>query len=216
METSSCTDLWDYAGLDAAECDDIADLLRSLDPAAWGAPSLCESWLVRDVIGHIISIGEVNLFTTPFSVIRHGFFVDIWLERSAIRRAQGRSRGELISAWDRHRPGTGLERVRPQSAMLYEHFVHHQDIRRPLGLTRSFRPSVLLALLDLAPRWGGRIRSKQRAAGLRLDATDVDWSHGEGPLIRGSAEAILLVLAGRHRVIDELEGDGLGALRTRR
>ena len=50
----------DYAQLDSEECNEIASLLRSLHPDEWEAPSLCERWRVRDVVGHLISLGEVN------------------------------------------------------------------------------------------------------------------------------------------------------------
>jgi hypothetical protein len=45
-------------------------------------------------------------------------------------------------------------RLRPDSGTLWEHFVHHQDIRRPLGLRRPFPP---------ASRGVGMTKSAQRA-----------------------------------------------------
>lgn len=35
-----------------AERTDLADLLATLTPAQWEAPSLCEDWRVRDVVAH--------------------------------------------------------------------------------------------------------------------------------------------------------------------
>ena len=52
-------------------------------------------------------------------------------------------------------------------------------------------------------------------AGLRLVATDVEWSHGDGPEVRGPGEAILLALTGRPAVLDELVGEGVATLRER-
>ena len=46
-------------------------------------------------------------------------------------------------------------------------------------------------------------------------APDVTWSHGEGPEVQGPGESILLALAGRPVVLDELTGDGLATLRSR-
>jgi hypothetical protein len=54
-------------------------------------------------------------------------------------------------------------------------------------------------------------RAKRRVAGLRLEATDVDWSHGAGPLVRGPGEALLLAMLGRGQAVDDLEGDGRAA-----
>ena len=179
------------------------------------APSLCDRWRVRDVVGHLILLGEVNPATAPISLIRFGLSIDRWLGGRAIRRADEHPRGELILAWDLQLPRTGLARFRTDASLLYEHVVHHQDVRRPLRRPRQISTETLLALLDLAPWRNGAIGSKKRAAGLRLEATDVDWSHGEGPGVRGSAEAILLALAGRGIALDELEGDGLTILRSR-
>ena len=145
----------DYARLDSDECNEIAGLLQSLYPDEWEAPSLCERWRVRDVVGHLISLGEVNPATVPISLIRHGFSTDRWLSELAIRRADGRTRGELILAWDLQLPSTGLTRFRTEPFMLYEHVVHHQDIRRPLRRPRQIPVQTLLALLGLG-RSGAR------------------------------------------------------------
>jgi hypothetical protein len=45
-------------------------------------------------------------------------------------------------------------------------------------------------------------------------ATDMDWTAGDGPEVRGSGEALLLVMAGRlEAVLSELTGAGLTLLR---
>lgn len=54
-----------------------------------------------------------------------------------------------------------------------------------------------------------------RVAGLRLVATDVDWSHGDGPAVTGTGEGILLADSGRPAGLEHLDGEGVGALRER-
>jgi hypothetical protein len=54
-----------------------------------------------------------------------------------------------------------------------------------------------------------------RAKGLRLEATDLDWRAGEGPLVTGKGEAIVMALAGRPQVLQELSGDGVDILKAR-
>ncbi|WP_280234759.1 hypothetical protein [Nocardia cyriacigeorgica] len=51
--------------------------------------------------------------------------------------------------------------------------------------------------------------------GLRFEATDLDWTHGSGPIISGPAEALLLALSGRTPALDRLHGDGVPILRAR-
>jgi uncharacterized protein (TIGR03083 family) len=109
----------------------------------------------------------------------------------------------------------GIVRVTPARQLLVDQMVHHQDVRRPLGLAREIPGDRLRAALEAAPAVAGPVRAKKRAAGLRLEATDVDWSTGTGPVVRGTGEALLLALTGRQVALAELEGDGVAVLRQR-
>jgi hypothetical protein len=44
-------------------------------------------------------------------------------------------------------------------------------------------------------------------SGVRLEATDLDWSHGAGAPVRGLAQHLLLVVCGRRLPPGLLEGD---------
>jgi hypothetical protein len=57
--------------------------------------------------------------------------------------------------------------------------------------------------------------SRKRARGLRLVATDLPWSAGAGPEVRGPAEALYMALNGRTGAIDQLTGDGVPVLAGR-
>ena len=94
--------------------------------------------------------------------------------------------------------------------------MHGQDIRRPLGLPHQLTPDALRVSLDFLV--GGRavgFTPKSRPAGLRFEATDLGWSWGDGPLVHGPAEAVMLALCGRVAALPDLDGDGLPEL-TRR
>jgi hypothetical protein len=54
-----------------------------------------------------------------------------------------------------------------------------------------------------------------RVRDVRLVATDVDWTFGRGPEVRGTAEALLMAVAGRRTVADELTGPGRERLARR-
>lgn len=92
--------------------------------------------------------------------------------------------------------------------------IHHEDIRRALGLPRAAPASRLPVVLDFA-LGAPTLPVKKNARGLRLIATDIDWSTGDGPEITGSGEALLMSLAGRPQAVDELAGAGLETLRSR-
>jgi uncharacterized protein (TIGR03083 family) len=99
--------------------------------------------------------------------------------------------------------------------VLLDRLVHHQDIRRALGHERRIPDERLVAVLEDTPRLGSVFRAKRRTEGLRLVATDVDWSWGDGPEVRGPGEALLLTMLGRSQPLPELDGDGLVTFRPR-
>ena len=58
------------------------------------------------------------------------------------------------------------------------------------------------------------VAAKKTIAGLRLRATDADWSHGSGPEVAGPMVALLMAMATRP-LMDSLSGDGVDILRGR-
>jgi uncharacterized protein (TIGR03083 family) len=93
--------------------------------------------------------------------------------------------------------------------------VHHQDIRRPLGRPRSIPEERLVAALDATPRLRSVFGARHRTRGLRFEATDVDWSWGDGPVVSGPGEALLLAMLGRSVAADDCDGPGLATFRER-
>jgi hypothetical protein len=90
---------------------------------------------------------------------------------------------------------------------LTDGMIHQQDIRRSVGLPRTIDPKRLRTALDFA-RFAPTIRGAWRARGVRLVATDLDWACGKGREVRGSGEALLMVMAGRRAALDDLDGPG--------
>ena len=62
---------------------------------------------------------------------------------------------------------------------------------------------------------GDRDDVKRRSAGLRFVATDIDWSAGDGPEVRGPTMSLILGMVGRRAALDDLDGPGLDTLRSR-
>jgi uncharacterized protein (TIGR03083 family) len=92
--------------------------------------------------------------------------------------------------------------------------IHHQDIRRVLGRPRTIAAHRIAPVLDFALT-APTLPAKKNAKGLRLTATDVDWSSGAGPEVRGPGEALLMAIAGRAPSLNELTGPGLPTLQAR-
>jgi hypothetical protein len=59
------------------------------------------------------------------------------------------------------------------------------------------------------------LRSRRRAAGILLRASDVAWSSGTGPEVTGPLASLILAITGRAAALDDLAGDGLAVLRRR-
>ena len=98
---------------------------------------------------------------------------------------------------------------------LTDNMIHQQDIRRPLGLARTIPAERLGVALDFV-RYAPTIRGAWRVRGLRLVATDLDWTHGKGgPELRGAAEALLMTMAGRPNALLDLVGPGVPVLAAR-
>ncbi len=92
--------------------------------------------------------------------------------------------------------------------------IHHQDIRRPLGLPRTIPPERLRYVLDRTPT-NPRLGAWRRIRGLRLRATDIDWSRGSGAEVVGPGEALLMAISGRRGIVGELDGPGRAILAAR-
>jgi uncharacterized protein (TIGR03083 family) len=99
--------------------------------------------------------------------------------------------------------------------MLVDMVCHSADIRRPTGVTRSVPEATLLAVADTAMRIGFPIQAKKRIAGLRMSATDFDWSTGHGPAVAGPLASLILVMAGRKAPLEDLRGEGMQTIQAR-
>jgi uncharacterized protein (TIGR03083 family) len=208
----------DYDGLRLQEMAAISELLHELRPEEWDVPSVCDGWRVRDVIGHMCLGYTTPMPTMVAKIGRYGFNVPKASREESITYASARSPEELLGVFDTiHRDNVrkGISKVIKPGEGLVDHTIHHQDIRRPLHRPRTVPPDRLVAALGVIPGLGGFVGAKKRVQGLRLVATDVEWSAGAGPEVRGPGEAILLAASGRQVALPELDGDGVATLRAR-
>jgi len=81
------------------------------------------------------------------------------------------------------------------AAMLVDTVCHSADIRRPLGITKTIPEETLVEVADTLEGANFPLGTKKRIAGLRLVATDIAWSTGDGPAVEGPAESLNLVMA---------------------
>lgn len=204
----------DHRRLHDEENADFSALLHELEPAEWERPSLCEGWRVRDVVGHILYGNELRLWTLPWKLARFGFSSDRSGKHYSIRRAEGRAPQELVRDFDRRDPWAGTCKVFPPKLTLLDRLTHHQDIRRALGRPRIIPEERLVAVLDATPQLGSVFGARKRTKGLRFEATDVDWSWGDGPIVTGPGEALVMGMLGRTPALADCSGEGLERFRS--
>jgi MDMPI C-terminal domain len=75
--------------------------------------------------------------------------------------------------------------------------------------------ATLLPVADMVKRIGFPIHGKKRIAGMRMSATDADWSAGSGASVEGPLASLILVMAGRKPPLEDLSGAGTHTLRAR-
>jgi uncharacterized protein (TIGR03083 family) len=195
-----------------AERGDIRRLLAQLTPEQWAWDSLCSGWTVRDLVAHLAGWDDVLLYRSRREHLAALFrFAALYASSLGSmnvvnRRIQRRTRhldpaslascfgvddgADLKWLFDGTNPG----------AHLAEYVIHHQDIRVPLGLAGHPEPDRLRGALEGVRQLPGvRVHAWRRLRRETLEATDIDWRRGRGPVHRMSGEAILMSLAGRTR-----------------
>ncbi|MFE5335957.1 maleylpyruvate isomerase family mycothiol-dependent enzyme [Isoptericola sp. NPDC056573] len=196
-----------------AERAALADELGGLDDAAWVAPSLCGEWSVQDVVAHLTAGASTGRWAWLRSIAGARFDAGVHNDRR-LAEHRGATPAETLARFRAVTTST----VAPSghtAAWLGEVVVHGQDVRTPLGLPRA--PS-LAATTAVARFFVGRdftVPGRSVARGLRLEATDGPFAHGDGPPVRGTTLALVMALAGRPAFCDQLTGEGLPRVRER-
>lgn len=208
----------DYEGLLWAESADLGSLLDELEDAEFDRASLCDGWRVRDVVSHMLVGHTTPMVSMVALVARNGFNVPKASRTESAAYGSAHSPAEIRAGWRGMVEGRvmkGISKVITKKEGFVDHLIHHQDIRRPLGRSRTIAPDRLVAALDAMPTIGGFVKSKERMRGLAWRAADVDWSFGDGPEVSGPAEALILLSSGRRAPMGEVTGDGVTTLNER-
>ncbi|MGH3357481.1 MAG: maleylpyruvate isomerase family mycothiol-dependent enzyme [Nocardioidaceae bacterium] len=195
------------------ERSELADFLERLTPDQWEVESLCEGWRVRDVVGHLISYEDHGTADLLRRLARARFRLGE-LNQVALAEYADLDTHQLIAFLRSHLDPRGSTAHFGGRVGLVDALVHQQDIRRPLGMPRAVPEERLRYALPFAVT-APPLRGFWNARGVRLVATDLDWSRGSGPEARGTAEAVLMVLAGRTGIAQELTGPGADILQRR-
>jgi uncharacterized protein (TIGR03083 family) len=203
----------DTMSLARDERTEMAELLASLTPEQWDAPTLCEGWRVRDLVAHVYSYEDLGMVRTIARMAKSGFDGDR-ANAVGVTEHADKSPDELLARAREHIQPAGLTAMMGGRIAMTDGMIHQQDIRRPFGRPREIPTDRLVVVLDTA-KSAPTISAAKRIKGLKLIATDIDWTTGEGPEVRGTGEALLMAIAGRRGLADELDGPGVATLAER-
>lgn len=188
----------------------FADQIESLDESAWCTPSWCEGWRMHEVLAHLVRNAEMSYRSLTLDLLRGGFRPDQSVSKAARRLGEV----PVPELADRLRTAKGGVRLPgfPEAMGLVDPLVHSADAFRPVGLDLDAPPSDVRPALDALWKRGRVVVHAIPHAGRRLVATDLDWSKGTGPEVRGRGIDLLLLIANRRQVFPSLEGPGLEGL----
>jgi uncharacterized protein (TIGR03083 family) len=189
----------------AAEFTRLADVLDAASDGQWDTPSLCGGWRVREVIAHLTMAARYSEEEFMAELQRCGFDFTRLSNEIAARDASlpegeliKNLRSEVMHHWAP--PGGGYH------GALNHVVIHGLDVTVPLGVPRLPPDQTIEVILDDLTHGDGTVRFGVDIAGRRLQATDLDWSFGAGPPLRGAAADLALVICGRSVPPGRLEG----------
>jgi uncharacterized protein (TIGR03083 family) len=192
----------------AAHRRSLAAALETLSADQWHTPSLCVGWTAAHVLAHQ---------TMPFRISEADFMDG--LQRSGgdftkfsdeiAERDSKLPPAELVAVlrdnaetpWSP--PGGGL------TGALSHDVIHGLDITWPLSLGYEIPQQATTAVLDALISTGSRTLFGFPVEGIRVAATDVAWSAGQGADLTGRSRDLMPLLAGRAVPREFFDGDGV-------
>jgi uncharacterized protein (TIGR03083 family) len=204
------SDLWSTI---ARERGALADDLQGLADDRWQTRSLCTEWTVRDALAHMASTAQMTpgKFLSGFAGSGFNFSK---FTRKGIERHRGDTPADTLATFRSFQHSTSSP-PGPKVSWLGETVIHAEDIRRPLGIAHTYDADAVRQVADFYKGSNTLIGAKNRVAGLRLAATDTDWTNGDGPEVRGPLLSLLMAMTGRSVACDDLTGEGVSVLRSR-
>ena len=199
----------------AAERLAVADMLDSLTDEQWNTPSLSAGWTVKNVVAHLAMEWNYSIPKVAWKMLKaRGNFdkVSDQIAKTDGAKYTTRQLADQVRANLTHPfkpPGAGYD------APLTDWVIHGLDIRRPLGIERDIPADRMRVVLDTGTGPKARKFFGNDISGVRYVASDLGWSHGDGPEVTGSAQDVGLFIAGRLAGLDRLTGEGVAVLRAR-
>lgn len=193
-----------------AERTALAATLAELDAADWAHDSLCPGWTVHDVAAHVISNPQIGWGQLAGLTARNlGRGCNTMIFREVKRLGARETRESILGDFEKYAASTRHVPTTTSVEPLIDALLHHQDIVRPLGRTRTMAPEAAAVAGDRVRRLAPLMGTGKLVRSIRLVATDVDWTRGKGPEVRGPMQELLMLASGREPDRALVEGEGL-------
>jgi uncharacterized protein (TIGR03083 family) len=193
----------------------LAEYLAGLSADDWQQQSLCADWTVAEVAAHMLVIPTVPKGKIFINFLTSGFNLDKFSAKMVGRITAAKSPAELAATMGEAASSQSTPPGLKPVGILAEVLVHAGDISEAVGKPLAFPADHYIAGLDYLKDVQPALGCKERIEGLQLRATDAKWTHGEGPVVEGTAQHLTLAMTGRKAVLDHLSGDGVDTLRGR-
>jgi uncharacterized protein (TIGR03083 family) len=175
----------------------LADLLAAAPAATWDAPSLCEKWQVRHVVAHVTMPARLTPEQFGAEMAAAGGDFAVLSDAVAARDASlpvadqlAALRSARLHAWQP--PGGGA------AGALSHAVIHSLDVTVALDRPAVAPPQAVVAILDQLTASNGAWFGID-LTGVRLEASDADWSWGSGDVVRADGGSLVALLSGRAR-----------------
>lgn len=198
--------VWEMAGRGRR---DFADMIEGLSDEQLNQQSLCDAWTARGVLCHLTAFVETGFPSFVGGLVKNKFDFD----KASLAMAQkqlDRPVADVIASLRAKATKSSAMPVFPEELTVTDTAIHTQDVRRPLGLDGSIADDIQLTALNFLTehKMATMLVNRPPIDGVKLTATDMDWTWGSGAEITGTAEALMMGLAKRP-VLDDLSGEGL-------
>ena len=186
----------------------LADALDQITSDQWQGTTMCAGWTPGHVLAHL---------TMPFRISEQDFMAglqecggDFTMFSDGIADRDSKlPQAELVAVlrdnadtpWSP--PGGGLV------GALSHDVIHGLDITWPLSTDYPLADRALAAVLDSVISPGTETHFGVPLPGIKLTATDLDWTRGSGAPLAGRSRDLIMLLANRPVPLALFEGPGV-------
>jgi len=194
-ETGYEVDAREVPSWTARTYEGLADLLGSAPAETWDDPSLCAGWQVRHVVAHVTMPVRLTPETFGAEMAAAGGDFTVLSNTVAARDAAlpitdllDGLRSPTLHAWQP--PGGGA------AGAISHAVIHSLDVTVALGSPTVAPGEAVVAVLDQLTAADGALFGVD-LTDVRLEAADLDWSWGNGAVVRADSGLLVSLLSGR-------------------